>query len=69
MQPRTAIKRISLHREDLNPLDKAEAIVLEIANTTQLKSEEIVPIVSAVSSANLHPSRNQSCGRVKGEHC
>jgi ParB family chromosome partitioning protein len=38
----------SLHREDLNPLDKAEAIVLEIANTTQLKSEEIVRILSAV---------------------
>jgi len=38
----------TLHREDLNPLDKAEAIVLEIANTTQLKSEEIVRILSAV---------------------
>ena len=38
----------SLHREDLNPLDKAEAIVLEIANTTQLKSEDIVRILSAV---------------------
>ena len=38
----------SLHREDLNPLDKAEAIVLEIANTTKLKSEEIVRILSAV---------------------
>lgn len=37
-----------LHREDLNPLDKAEAIVLEIANTTKLKSEEIVRILSAV---------------------
>jgi ParB family chromosome partitioning protein len=38
----------SLHREDLNPLDKAEAIVLEIANTMKLKSEEIVRILSAV---------------------
>lgn len=38
----------SLHREDLNPLDKAEAIVRELATNIDLESEEIPRILSAV---------------------
>ncbi len=38
----------SLHREDLNPLDKAEAIVRELATNTDLESEEIPRILSTV---------------------
>lgn len=38
----------SLHREDLNPLDKAEAIVLEITQTTSLEADDIPRLLSAV---------------------
>jgi len=38
----------SLHREDLNPLDKAEAIVLEITQTTSLEAADIPRLLSAV---------------------
>ncbi len=38
----------SLHREELNPLDKAEAIVRELVTNTDLESEEIPRILSAV---------------------
>lgn len=38
----------SLHREDLNPLDKAEAIVKEIAHQTSLRKEETPRILSTV---------------------
>ena len=31
----------SLHREDLNPLDKAEAIVRELSANTSLDSQDI----------------------------
>jgi len=37
----------SLHREDLNPLDKAEAIVLEITQTTSLEADNIPRLLSA----------------------
>ncbi|WP_258005745.1 ParB/RepB/Spo0J family partition protein [Cylindrospermopsis raciborskii] len=33
----------SLHREDLNPLDKAEAIVRELATNTSLEPQDILP--------------------------
>ena len=39
----------SLHREDLNSLDKAEALIREISETTRLVSEDIPRILSAVS--------------------
>lgn len=38
----------SLHREDLNPLDKAEAIVRELASNTDLESQDIPRILSTV---------------------
>jgi len=38
----------SLHREDLNPLDKAEAIVRELATNTELESQDIPRILSTV---------------------
>jgi ParB family transcriptional regulator, chromosome partitioning protein len=38
----------SLHREDLNPLDKAEAIVREIASNTELDTSDIPRILSTV---------------------
>ncbi len=38
----------SLHREDLNPLDKASAIVLEITQTTSLEPSDIPRLLSAV---------------------
>lgn len=38
----------SLHREDLNPLDKAEAIVREIASNTELDAPDIPRILSTV---------------------
>lgn len=38
----------SLHREDLNPLDKAEAIVRELATNVSLEPEEIPRILSTV---------------------
>lgn len=38
----------SLHREDLNSLDKAEAIVREITANTDLKSQDIPRILSTV---------------------
>lgn len=38
----------SLHREDLNPLDKAEAIVRELATNTSLESQDIPRILSTV---------------------
>jgi ParB family chromosome partitioning protein len=38
----------SLHREDLNPLDKAEAIVRELATNTDLESQDIPRILSTV---------------------
>ena len=38
----------SLHREDLNALDKAEAIALEISNATGLDSQEITQSLSRV---------------------
>lgn len=37
-----------IHHEDLNPLDKAEAIVKEIANSTGLAAEEIPTVLSTV---------------------
>jgi ParB family chromosome partitioning protein len=38
----------SLHREDLNPLDKAEAILHEIANNTELDANDIPRVLSTV---------------------
>ena len=38
----------SLHREDLNPLDKAEAIVREIASNIELDASDIPRILSTV---------------------
>ena len=38
----------SLHREDLNALDKAEAIVLEVSNATGLDEQEITQSLSRV---------------------
>lgn len=38
----------SLHREDLNPLDKAEAILREVANNTKLDISDIPRILSTV---------------------
>jgi ParB family transcriptional regulator, chromosome partitioning protein len=38
----------SLHREDLNPLDKAEAIVRELGNNTDLEQVDIPRILSTV---------------------
>lgn len=38
----------SLHREDLNPLDKAEAIIKEVVSNTSLKEEDIPRILSTV---------------------
>lgn len=38
----------SLHREDLNPLDKAEAIVRELATNTDIESVDIPRILSTV---------------------
>ena len=38
----------SLHREDLNPLDKAEAIVRELATNTDLDPQDISRILSTV---------------------
>ncbi|MBW4676089.1 MAG: ParB/RepB/Spo0J family partition protein [Desmonostoc geniculatum HA4340-LM1] len=38
----------SLHREDLNPLDKAEAIVRELASNAGLEAEDIPRILSTV---------------------
>lgn len=38
----------SLHREDLNPLDKAEAIVKEISTTTNIPTTDIPRILSTV---------------------
>lgn len=38
----------SLHREDLTPLDKAEAIVRELAETTGLKSADLPRILATV---------------------
>lgn len=38
----------SLHREDLNPLDKAEAIVRELVTNTGLESQDITRILSTV---------------------
>ena len=37
-----------IHHEDLNPLDKAEAIVKEIATTTGINTEEIATALSTV---------------------
>lgn len=37
-----------IHHEDLNPLDKAEAIVKEIANSTGLNTEEIPTVLATV---------------------
>ena len=37
-----------IHHEDLNPLDKAEAIIQEIATTTSLEAEEISTVLSTV---------------------
>jgi ParB family chromosome partitioning protein len=50
----------SLHREDLNPLDKAEAIVRELSSQTGLNASEIPRIVStAVRRLNKHKQMNQ----------
>jgi ParB family chromosome partitioning protein len=38
----------SLHREDLNPLDKAEAILLEVATLTRITPENLPRSLSAV---------------------
>lgn len=38
----------SLHREDLNPLDKADAIVRELATNTDLETQDIPRILSTV---------------------
>jgi ParB family transcriptional regulator, chromosome partitioning protein len=50
----------SLHREDLNPLDKAEAIVRELSTQTGLNALEIPRVVStAVRRLNKHKQMNQ----------
>jgi len=49
----------SLHREDLNPLDKAEAIVRELATNTDLESQDIPRILStAVRRLNTQKRMN-----------
>ncbi|SRR5579883_1931518 len=49
----------SLHREDLNPLDKAEAIVREIVSNTDLESQDIPRILSTVvRRLNAHKRMN-----------
>ena len=37
-----------IHHEDLNPLDKAEAIFKEIAEVTQMRTEEILTVLATV---------------------
>jgi ParB family transcriptional regulator, chromosome partitioning protein len=37
-----------IHHEDLNPLDKAEAIFREISNVTNMKAEEILTVLATV---------------------
>jgi ParB family chromosome partitioning protein len=50
----------SLHREDLNPLDKAEAIVRELSTQSGLNASEIPRIVStAVRRLNKHKQMNR----------
>lgn len=50
----------SLHREDLNPLDKADAIVREIAENTGLESANIPRVLStAVRRLNTQKRMNQ----------
>lgn len=50
----------SLHREDLNPLDKAEAIVRELADHTDLNAPSIPRILStAVRRLNKQGRMNQ----------
>lgn len=50
----------SLHREDLNPLDKAEAIVRELTTNTGLESQDIPRILSTtVRRLNAQKRMNQ----------
>lgn len=50
----------SLHREDLNPLDKAEAIVKELANETEIEITELPRILSkAVRRLNKQKRMNE----------
>ena len=50
----------SLHREDLNPLDKAEAIVRELSTQTGLNASEIPRVVStAVRRLNKYKQMNR----------
>lgn len=50
----------SLHREDLNPLDKAEAIVRELTTNTDLESQDIPRILSTtVRRLNAQKRMNQ----------
>lgn len=50
----------SLHREDLNPLDKAEAIVRELATNADLESQDIPRILStAVRRLNTQKRMSQ----------
>jgi len=50
----------SLHREDLNPLDKAEAIVRELATNTDIESVDIPRILSTVvRRLNTHKRMSQ----------
>lgn len=50
----------SLHREDINPLDKAEAIVRELVTNTDLESQDIPRILStAVRRLNIQKRMNQ----------
>jgi ParB family chromosome partitioning protein len=50
----------SLHREDLNPLDKAEAIVKELENSTKIEMAEVPKILSkAVRRFNTQKRMNE----------
>jgi ParB family chromosome partitioning protein len=50
----------SLHREDLNPLDKAEAIVKELAEVTEIETTELTKILSkAVRRLNKQKRINE----------
>jgi ParB family chromosome partitioning protein len=50
----------SLHREDLNPLDKAEAIVRELATNTDIECVDIPRILSTVvRRLNTHKRMSQ----------
>ncbi|MGB7518369.1 MAG: ParB/RepB/Spo0J family partition protein [Spirulinaceae cyanobacterium] len=54
----------SLHREDLNPLDKAEAIIKEICVTTQIKQQEIPKILASTLKHLQRKKLSQKLGQL-----